>query len=364
VYAVGNGGGIARYDGTSWRRLESGTTAEIRDIWGAVDPVTDTRTILSAVSNQFEPGDRKILRINPQETVDSLTWRADRRPLASGLQPNVNFLSLAEVFLLAVRMATGSSRLQFLSTIPITFAALRTMTRWSVEALGSSLTGTELAGVSGKTQGHSFGTPLLIQATGSWQLGKQAAVQWYFRCDVKRQAPAVSGTLALLIQRYKQVNSNAVPSPALLKAPLSGQVRLAGVQFNSTSQTSLKSIDPFAKGESILSNSTQIKRTKPTSFALHPNHPNPFNPTTTIRFDLPEGSNVSLVIYDILGRQVAELVKGQYEAGYHSVTWNASSFAGGVYLVRFVARQIEGGQATDASGAVKLSTTQKLVLTK
>jgi len=42
----------------------------------------------------------------------------------------------------------------------------------------------------------------------------------------------------------------------------------------------------------------------------------------------------------------------------------ASSFASGVYLARFTARQIEGGQATDASGVVKLSTTQKLVLTK
>jgi hypothetical protein len=102
----------------------------------------------------------------------------------------------------------------------------------------------------------------------------------------------------------------------------------------------------------------------PATFALHPNHPNPFNPSTQIRFDLPEASNVSLIIYDILGRQVAELAKGEYEAGYHSVTWNASSFASGVYLARFVARQIEGGQASDASGAVKLSTTQKLVLTK
>ena len=102
----------------------------------------------------------------------------------------------------------------------------------------------------------------------------------------------------------------------------------------------------------------------PTSFGLSQNHPNPFNPSTQIRFDLPEASNVTLIIYDILGRQVAELAGGEYEAGYHSVTWNASSFASGVYLARFTARQIEGGQATDASGAVQLSTTRKLVLTK
>jgi hypothetical protein len=89
---------------------------------------------------------------------------------------------------------------------------------------------------------------------------------------------------------------------------------------------------------------------------LYPNHPNPFNPSTQFRFELPEPSNVTLVIYDILGRQVAELLKGEFEAGYHSITWNASSFASGIYLARFT--------AIDASGAVKLSTTQKLVLTK
>ena len=94
----------------------------------------------------------------------------------------------------------------------------------------------------------------------------------------------------------------------------------------------------------------------PMLHTLYPNHPNPFNPSTQFRFELPEPSNVTLVIYDILGRQVAELLKGEFEAGYHSITWNASSFASGIYLARFT--------AIDASGAVKLSTTQKLLLTK
>jgi len=110
--------------------------------------------------------------------------------------------------------------------------------------------------------------------------------------------------------------------------------------------------------------SALIGADKPTEYSLSESFPNPFNPTTQIRFDLSEDSKVSLVIYDILSRQVAELANANYEAGYHSVTWDASPFASGVYLARFVARQIEGGQATDAIGAVKLSTTQKLVLTK
>ena len=49
----------------------------------------------------------------------------------------------------------------------------------------------------------------------------------------------------------------------------------------------------------------------PETFALHQNYPNPFNPSTTIRFDLPEASNVSLVIFDMMGREVAKVMSGQ-----------------------------------------------------
>ncbi len=94
----------------------------------------------------------------------------------------------------------------------------------------------------------------------------------------------------------------------------------------------------------------------PTEFAVHQNYPNPFNPVTTIRFDLPENSTVSFVVYDVLGRTVAELVNGRMNAGYHQVEWNASHVASGVYLARFT--------AIDATGSVKLTRIIKLLLTK
>jgi len=106
---------------------------------------------------------------------------------------------------------------------------------------------------------------------------------------------------------------------------------------------------PFAKGEVGLP-TQQL----PASFALHPSYPNPFNPTTTITYDLPEDAHVSLVVYDVLGRNVAELVNATEQAGYHAATWNAASVASGVYLARFT--------ATDATGAVKLAQVMKLVV--
>jgi hypothetical protein len=102
--------------------------------------------------------------------------------------------------------------------------------------------------------------------------------------------------------------------------------------------------------------SEQSQEPKPSSFVLHENFPNPFNPSTTIRFDLPEPSQVSLAIYDILGRKVAELENGMKDAGYHSTTWNASAVASGVYFAWFI--------VTDASGNTKFSKISKLLLTK
>jgi hypothetical protein len=94
----------------------------------------------------------------------------------------------------------------------------------------------------------------------------------------------------------------------------------------------------------------------PGAFALHPNYPNPFNPITTFTFDIPYSSFVILKVYDVLGREVATLVHRTHEAGYHSVTWDASNVASGVYFARFT--------ATNAAGALRLSKVSKFVLTK
>ena len=75
----------------------------------------------------------------------------------------------------------------------------------------------------------------------------------------------------------------------------------------------------------------------PTKFTLHPPYPNPFNPTTTIRFDLVETRHaVFLHVFDITGRLVEKLVDGQIESGQHDIQWNASRFSSGLYFVELV----------------------------
>jgi len=75
----------------------------------------------------------------------------------------------------------------------------------------------------------------------------------------------------------------------------------------------------------------------PMDFALDQNYPNPFNPVTTIRFDLPEAVHVRLVVYDVMGREVARLVDGTMQAGQHRARWDASGLPSGVYLYRLTA---------------------------
>ena len=80
----------------------------------------------------------------------------------------------------------------------------------------------------------------------------------------------------------------------------------------------------------------------PTEFALHQNYSNPFNPVTTLRYDLPENSFVNINIYDMLGRKVRSLIEQNQEAGYKSVMWDGTNEYGklvsaGVYLYRIQA---------------------------
>ncbi len=72
----------------------------------------------------------------------------------------------------------------------------------------------------------------------------------------------------------------------------------------------------------------------PTGFNLFPNYPNPFNASTTIKYSIADNSDVTLKIYDILGRHIATLAEGTQAAGEHSVIWNANDVPSGIYFCR------------------------------
>lgn len=80
----------------------------------------------------------------------------------------------------------------------------------------------------------------------------------------------------------------------------------------------------------------------PADYEIHPNYPNPFNPSTRIRYGVPQAAFVKVGVYNVLGQLVAELVSGEKAAGYHDVDWDGRDRSGatapsGVYFYRIEA---------------------------
>jgi hypothetical protein len=94
----------------------------------------------------------------------------------------------------------------------------------------------------------------------------------------------------------------------------------------------------FGEDITVLERLTNLPR----QFAIYQNYPNPFNPSTTISYELPKSSEVSLVVYNLLGQKVRTLVNGNVKAGRHKVRWSGrndrgQSVASGIYIYRFEA---------------------------
>ncbi|MBK9099126.1 MAG: T9SS type A sorting domain-containing protein [bacterium] len=79
---------------------------------------------------------------------------------------------------------------------------------------------------------------------------------------------------------------------------------------------------------------SEIPSNIPTEYLLEQNYPNPFNPSTTIKFRIPEGSYVSLKVYNVLGKEIATLVSEEMNAGTYEVNFDASNLSSGVYFYK------------------------------
>ena len=95
-------------------------------------------------------------------------------------------------------------------------------------------------------------------------------------------------------------------------------------------------------GTYTLYNSVEIDGPVIREFALYQNHPNPFNPSTTISFSIPVESNVSLKLFNILGQQVATIANKDFQAGNHKIDFNAGILSSGTYIYTIEARGVDG----------------------
>jgi photosystem II stability/assembly factor-like uncharacterized protein len=102
--------------------------------------------------------------------------------------------------------------------------------------------------------------------------------------------------------------------------------------FGGTYSYRIKQID--FDGTIWYSHSVEIEIGVPLTFGLSQNFPNPFNPTTVIRYELPVSGMVSLKVYNAMGEEVTTLVNSTKEAGSHSITFDASKLASGIYIYK------------------------------
>ena len=131
---------------------------------------------------------------------------------------------------------------------------------------------------------------------------------------------------------YFEVNSTLKDKDRTkLKFRPKSPIHLVGKRKDLNSRFSLSLTNSSATG-------SEYENELPADFGLSQNYPNPFNPSTQIEYQLPVDARVSLIVYDMLGRQAAVLVNGQImQAGYHSVTFNAANLASGMYIYRLQA---------------------------
>lgn len=152
--------------------------------------------------------------------------------------------------------------------------------------------------------------------------------------------PPGAGTMTLtFLNRTTPASQNRLttfPDSLRLRIKTSGGVPSAiytiRVQGNGPNGTPVhvRTLTVNVGAVAINNNNTNI----PDKFFLYQNYPNPFNPTTKIRFDLARSGNVKLAIYDISGKQVAEIVNANYAAGEYSFDYSAENLATGVYFYK------------------------------
>ncbi len=94
-------------------------------------------------------------------------------------------------------------------------------------------------------------------------------------------------------------------------------------------------VNAYAKKvDAVITYAANERSTMPDSFVLHPPYPNPFNPETTVTFEIPEEGRVRLSVHDLLGRNVMDLTDSYYQAGLHSVLFSGSRLSSGIYVLR------------------------------
>lgn len=167
----------------------------------------------------------------------------------------------------------------------------------------------------------------------------RVVLSWSAASDDHTPAAALTYDLSLFRNGVPVTTPRRVPEPGNVSAATDWVLnRLPEGEYRWT----LRAVDAAyagsvpASGQFVVGNPTGATATPaiPDAYQFDQNHPNPFNPSTVLRFALPDRADVELIVFDVTGRQVARLLGESRPAGFHEIRWDASGLASGTYFVR------------------------------
>ncbi|PKL88687.1 MAG: hypothetical protein CVV23_09150 [Ignavibacteriae bacterium HGW-Ignavibacteriae-2] len=171
----------------------------------------------------------------------------------------------------------------------------------------------------------------------NWEISKDLDFRYFeiYRSTEENFDPTTADPIAVLTKNLYSDNEVSVGTKYYYK--------LAAVDFAGNRSEYTSTISALVTG------AENVMGMVPEDYTISQNYPNPFNPSTTIKYGVPEESNVKVTIYNTLGEVVLNVVNTVQRAGYHVINWNASNVPSGIYFYSIEANPLSGGKGFKAS---------------
>jgi hypothetical protein len=165
-----------------------------------------------------------------------------------------------------------------------------------------------------------------------WQRGFQYFIRWISNLKDKVRIELFRGTgrLSMIKDSASNIGAYNWTIPPTITPDTSYRIRITSVADSTLFGMSAGSFSINSGSTGIVEKQSRV----PVDFGLHQNYPNPFNPSTAIRYQIPIQTHVSLIVYDMLGREVSILVDAMQDPGYKTMQFDAGSLASGMYFYR------------------------------